>query len=100
MHIIKNKSSNLTAYSSQISFLAMWQTITSIPSTLHEWELEGNFESWTNESILSSKKGEFMHDIVPLFIGERYSFVWNYKYGHKACTYGYKWHKGLGFRVF
>jgi hypothetical protein len=29
-----------------------------------------------------------MHDTFSLFIGERYNFIRNYKYVHKACING------------
>ena len=32
-------------------------------------------------------KGEFMHDIVHLFIVKRYNFVWNYKHTHQVYKY-------------
>jgi membrane-anchored protein YejM (alkaline phosphatase superfamily) len=32
-------------------------------------------------------KGEFMHCIVQIFIGERYNFVQSYKHAHKVYNY-------------
>ena len=60
--------------------------VTSISSASHDWGLEGNFEGWAN-SCSELSRVEFMHRAVPLFIVERFSFVWNYKYVHKTCTY-------------
>jgi hypothetical protein len=60
--------------------------ITSIPSALHEWWLEGVFEGWVNRCSKISRD-KFMHGTIPLFIGERYNFVWNYKYAHEVYTH-------------
>jgi hypothetical protein len=38
-----------------------------------------------NEAL--SSRNKIMHGTVPLFIEERYNFVWNYKYAYKAYTH-------------
>jgi hypothetical protein len=39
------------------------------------------------DEALGYLQREFMHGTVPLFIGERYNFVQNYKYAHKVYIY-------------
>jgi hypothetical protein len=83
MQAIKSKARYSSGHS-HISFhsLQYW-TITNIPLALHKNWLKGTFEYWAQRSSELSKD-KIMHGTVPLFIEERYNFVWNYKYAYKA----------------
>jgi hypothetical protein len=57
----------------------------------HTGNLEGTSKAKRDEAS-NPQKGEFMHDIVHIFIGERYNFVWNSSMPIKFTIMIYKYY--------